>query len=63
MLKIDNVTSEVFEKAEEMGYIVNADVYEDERDAEIAGFYWVDEFGNWVNVAEVNELIEEMGGA
>jgi len=57
MLNIENVTREQFDKGEELGYIVDAGTYENERDAELQGFYWYDEIDRWVNVEKFKEII------
>ena len=57
MLNIENVTNEQIEKGEELGYIVDAATYENERDAELQGFYWYDEIDRWVNVEKFKEII------
>lgn len=54
MLKLE-LNAEVVEKGEELGYVVSADTYENEGQAEQEGFYWYDEIDRWVNVEKMNE--------
>lgn len=54
MLKFE-LNTEVIEKAEELGFVVGSEVYENEGQAEQEGFYWYDEIDRWVNVDKMNE--------
>lgn len=56
MFNILEINKEVLVEAEGLGYIVNDDTYTSEETAEREGFYWVDEFGKWVNIEAVEEL-------
>lgn len=55
---MEKVTNELFEKGEELGYIVNAGAYDSEEQAERKGFYWFDEWDRWVNIEKFKNLIE-----
>lgn len=59
MLKLDMITAEIMEKGIELGYIVKYDYFEDEVAAEEKDFWWFDELNCWVNIDEVNALIDE----
>lgn len=57
-IEMEKVTNELFEKGEELGYIVEAGVYKNEEQAEREGFYWFDEWDRWVNIERFKNLIE-----
>lgn len=57
MLNIEEVTSDVLDQAEKLGFIVEPTTFESEHEAEVNGFYWYDEITKWVNVDKVKSLI------
>lgn len=56
-IKEENLTIENIEKGEELGYIVEACVYNDYIEAEKDGFYWFCEVDRWINVEKFKKEV------